>query len=92
MEQILIEVRDGQEAAVLVKSLVDACPAVLRSAGNRWEIVVATDGDESRLLSNVLGYVQEWIDRSDAGSVIIRFQGRAYTFEATSVTRRDAVA
>lgn len=83
---------DGPEAAPLVKTLVEACPAVLRSAGNRWEIVVATDGDESRLLSDVLGHVQEWVDRPDAASVVIRFQGRAYTFEATTGTRRDAVA
>jgi hypothetical protein len=92
VEPILIEVRDGPEAARLVETLVEACPAVPRSAGDGWEIVVATDADESRLLRDVLAHVQEWLDRSDSGSVVIRFQGRAYTFEPTAGARRGAAA
>jgi len=93
VESILIEVRDGPEAAHLAKDLVDACPAEVRSADDGcWEIVVASDGDESRLLSDILARVQEWLDRFDAGSVVIRFQGRAYTFEAAADVSRGAAA
>jgi hypothetical protein len=93
VESILIEMRDGPEAARLAKDLVDTCPTEVRAADNGyWEIVIASDGDESRLLSNVLARVQASADRSDSGSVVIRFQGRAYTFEATADVQRGAAA
>jgi hypothetical protein len=87
-EPIRIELRDAADAADLMRELEGAVPAELRATeSGRWEIAVSPAGPGVQLLSDLLGRVQEWLDRSRAGVVTIRFRGRAYTLESVDEPR-----
>jgi hypothetical protein len=78
-EAISIEVSDAARAAYLMSELVGRFRASLTDeADGRWEIRVEVQSEPMPALSELLGVVQHWIDRADAGSATIRFQGREY--------------